>query len=92
MEHKMFNSRSVMVAVIVASASIALASNAEARSCVQAGGQGTGITKEVATFMANAAMKQQMEKLGVKPSGKAKLTCTYDLVVSNCTVKQRACK
>ncbi|MFM1813420.1 MAG: hypothetical protein RLZ98_115 [Pseudomonadota bacterium] len=84
--------KSAAVAVIALGSVFAVTGAAHAKKCVLAGGEGTGVTQDVATFMANAALKQSMQKLGVKPSGKAKVSCKTDLVITTCVAKQRGCK
>ncbi len=70
----------------------AITGSAEARKCVMAGGKGTGITNQVAGYMAKSALQQSIRKSGMKARGKIKLKCKYEFVISTCTAKQRACK
>ncbi len=59
--------------------------------CVQAGGTADMITEDLARFMANAALNNQMKAAGLKPSGPAKVVCKPGYPI-NCTATQRACK
>jgi hypothetical protein len=54
---------------------------------------GLGVTKEIATFMSNKALKDMTAKNGEKGVGKVATTCDGSLVVSTtCISKQRTCK
>lgn len=84
---------SVVAAAAIIGSAIALSSAVEAKSCVLAGGEGTGVTADIATFMANAALKQSIDKMGAKASGKAKVSCKTDMMlITTCKSQQRACK
>jgi hypothetical protein len=65
---------------------------ASAAKCVLAGGQGTGITPEIATNLSKIALGNAITNMGSKASGKIATKCETTLVVSNCTSRQRACK
>lgn len=83
---------SAVAAAVAIGSAIALSGPVEAKSCVLAGGEGTGVTTDIATFMANAALKQSIEKMGAKASGKAKVSCKTEMLITTCKSQQRACK
>ena len=85
-------SKSVAITAMLAGSLFAAAGTAQAKKCVLAGGQGNGVTKDIAIFMAKAALKNSQKKLGVKPAGKTKVSCDVQVLFSSCTAKQRACK
>jgi putative intracellular protease/amidase len=78
--------------VLWAAAIIALAPPAQAKpSCVLAGGQATMVTPDLARFMANAALNNQMAANGWKAAGVVKVSCKTELL-THCVAQQRACK
>lgn len=61
--------------------------------CVKAGGEATMLTEDLAKFMANAALSNQIKDGGFKPAGEVKMTCTTTMLVgTHCIAEQRACK
>jgi hypothetical protein len=74
---------------------VALASHSTlAASCIKAGGEGQGMLQDFATFMAEAAMKNQAKAWGgdnVKLA-KANTTCKSNGVLYTCTAHAKACK
>lgn len=60
-------------------------------SCVLAGGSANMITRDLAEFMAKAALKNSIEGMGAKPVGGVKLSCKDGLPVY-CLARQKACK
>ena len=74
-----------------AAAPAAAKAGGKAGNCVMAGGTADMITEDLARFMANAAMNNQMKAEGRKPSGPISVVCKTGYPV-NCTSKQRACK
>ncbi len=60
-------------------------------SCVLAGGSANMITRDLAEFMAKAALKNSIEGMGAKAVGGVKLSCKDGLPVY-CIAKQKACK
>lgn len=86
--------RTSLVALSLAVAAFAAAtiSNAEA-GCRRAGGVATMVTKDLAVFMANAALKNSISDHGERPAGPVQLKCTDDtLVTTTCTARRMACK
>ena len=59
--------------------------------CVVAGGSANMITRDLAEFMAKAALGNSIKGMGAKPVGEIKLTCK-DGVPVYCLAKQKACK
>lgn len=65
-----------------------------AGSCIRAGGEGNGMLQDFASFMANAAMKNQAKAWGgdnVKISA-AKTTCKQENMLYVCKAFAKACK
>lgn len=58
--------------------------------CVLAGGEATMLTEDLAKFMANAALNNQIKANNWKPSGSVKMTCKAT-VGTHCVARQRAC-
>lgn len=67
-----------------------MSTGAEAK-CVRAGGQATMITEDLAKFMAGAALKNSIAKLGAKPRGPVVMKCTTAQGLPTCVARQRAC-
>ncbi len=66
---------------------------AEAKGkCTVVGGQGTGVTPEIATLMATNALSESLASYGGKGKGKVATKCDGMVVMATCTAKQRACK
>jgi hypothetical protein len=85
--------RFVAVALI-AGLSLAPVGGAAAAQCIRAGGWGTGVMESCATFMADAAMKNQAKAWGgasVK-IGKVSRKCEWKARAFECTAFARACK
>lgn len=60
-------------------------------ACRTVVGSADMITKDLAVFMANAALKNAIEAKGLKPSGEVKLTCRDDTVTTYCKASRPAC-
>ena len=73
-------------------ASALLAPPVQAKTCVLAGGEATMVTKDLAEFMANAALKSSMNSKGLTPQGAVKLTCNAPSPLTYCLAQQKACK
>lgn len=58
--------------------------------CVLAGGEATMVTEDLAKFMANAALNNQIKANNWKASGAVKMTCKPALG-THCVARQRAC-
>lgn len=80
-------------AALAASAGLAVAQEKKAAAkCVMAGGEATMITKDLAEFMAGAALKNSISGMGAKPVGQVKMTCKDSTLNVYCLAKQQACK
>jgi hypothetical protein len=67
-------------------------SSAEA-GCRRAGGEATMITKDLAVFMAKAALKNSIADHGERPKGAIRISCKDDeLFTTTCTARRQACK
>lgn len=65
---------------------------AQAGSCVKAGGEATMLTEDLAKFMANAALNNQISANSWKPAGQVSMTCSPSTFGIHCVARQRACK
>ena len=65
---------------------------AKRKSCALLGGQGSGALPEIAKDQALWQLADAAKAYGGKVAGKAKISCGYQFVVSECTAKQRYCK
>ena len=86
--------RRFVSAALVAGLSLATIGSAAAQQCIRAGGWGTGVMESFASFMANAALKNQAKAWGgdnVK-IGKINQTCAWKTLAYECTSFARACK
>jgi hypothetical protein len=81
----------VALPLAVAVLSMATISTAEA-GCRRAGGVATMVTKDLAVFMANAALKNSIADHGERPAGPVQLKCTDDTLTTTCTARRMACK
>ena len=84
--------RKQLVASVAALIAVAVATPATAAKCVLAGGQGTGVTPEIATSLSKIALGNAIKNMSAKPRGKVATKCETALVISTCTSRQRACK
>ena len=50
------------------------------------------VTKDLAIFMANAALKNSIADHGERPSGPVALSCKDDMLTTTCTARRQACK
>lgn len=81
------------VLIAAAGLCVACAMPASAAKCVKAGGQGTGVTPEIAKTMSTIALGNAIKNMGAKGVGKVATKCeSTALVVNTCTSYQRACK
>lgn len=82
----------IKTAAAVLALSALLVIPAHAKSCVLAGGEATMVTKDMAVFMANAALNNSMKAKGLTAVGKAKVTCKDPSPLTYCLAQQKACK
>jgi hypothetical protein len=81
------------LAAITVLATISLAAApAVAKTCVLAGGEATMVTKDLAEFMAKAALGNSIKDKGLMAQGVPKLTCTGPSPLTYCLAQQKACK
>jgi hypothetical protein len=69
----------------------AMTTGAEA-GCRRAGGEATMITKDLAVFMANAALKNSIADHGERPAGAVQLSCKDDTFTTTCHARRQACR
>jgi hypothetical protein len=81
----------VGLSLAVALAGTTVLSSAEA-GCRRAGGEATMITKDLAVFMATAALKNSIADHGERPKGGIKIACKDDTFTTTCTARRQACK
>lgn len=80
-------------ALLVSTSLVSFAQEKKASAkCVMAGGEATMITKDLAEFMAGAALKNSISGMGAKPVGQVKMTCKDGTMNVYCLAKQQACK
>ena len=80
--------------VLIAGLSLANVGSAAAAQCIRAGGWGTGVMENFASFMANAAMKNQAKAWGGDSVKITKVSekCEWKTLAFECTAFARACK
>ncbi len=71
---------------------LATPAQAATKSCVLAGGEATMVTRDLAEFMAKAALGNSIKAQNLKPTGAVKLTCKDPAPLTYCLAEQRACK
>ncbi|HEX5957893.1 MAG TPA: hypothetical protein VFY92_04460 [Hyphomicrobiaceae bacterium] len=87
--------RFVPVALVAAGLCFASVGNASAATkCIRAGGWGTGVMENFASFMAKAAMKNSAKAWGGDTVKITKVTekCEWKTLAYECTAYARACK
>ena len=79
---------------LVAALGLANAGTATAAQCIRAGGWGTGVMENFASFMAQAAMKNQAKAWGGESVKISKVSekCEWKTLAFECTAHARACK
>jgi hypothetical protein len=78
---------------VTAAVIFAATAGAASAECLKVSGLGTGLTPDIAQFMANKALKDSIANRGLKSAGKSSMSCNSSMVVvTNCTAAQRACK
>ncbi len=68
----------------------AFAGHADA-ACRTVVGSADMVTRDLAKFMANAALKNAIEAKGLKPSGEVALSCKDDTFTTYCKATRKAC-
>ncbi len=69
----------------------AMTTGAEA-GCRRAGGEATMITKDLAVFMANAALKNSIADHGERPAGAVQLSCKDATFPTPCHARRQPCR
>jgi len=78
---------------LLAAAAVLMSTGAQAAKCSVSSASGLGVTKDIATYMSNKALKDMLAKNGEKGKGKVTTTCDGSMVVSTtCISKQKSCK
>lgn len=80
-------SRSLFVALVA----LVLSSLSAEAACRTVVGSADMITRDLAKFMANAALKNAIEAKGLKPAGEIALTCRDDALTTYCKASRQAC-
>ena len=70
----------------------AMAATSAEAGCRFAGGEATMITKDLAVFMANAALKNSIADHGERAKGAVSLSCKDDTFTTTCHARRQACK
>ncbi|HYD15707.1 MAG TPA: hypothetical protein VEA77_04845 [Hyphomicrobium sp.] len=83
------NARSAAFALAVGML-VALPGAANA-GCKQIAAVGTGVTQDLAKFMADAALKNIRENQGAKPSGATTYKCEPGMIATDCHARQKVC-
>ena len=68
------------------------ASQAAGKSCVRAGGEARMVTRDLAEFMAKAALNNSIKGMGAAATGAIDLKCKDPAPLTYCVAYQRACK
>ncbi len=59
--------------------------------CRTVGGSADMVTRDLAKFMAEAALKNAIEAHGLRPAGPITMKCTDGTFTTNCKAFRRAC-
>jgi hypothetical protein len=86
--------KKLVASAAIAGLTMASVGGATAAQCIRAGGWGTGVLENFASFMAQAAMKNQAKAWGgdAVKIGKVSEKCEWKTVAFECTAYARACK
>jgi hypothetical protein len=80
-------------ALLLATVALLAAGSAAARAeCRTLVGSADMVTRDLAKFMAEAALKNAIAARGLKPSGPVTLKCRDDTVTTYCKATRQACK
>lgn len=77
--------------LILATAALTLSAVGADAACRTVVGSADMITRDLAEFMANAALKNAIEAKGLKPSGEVVLSCRDDTFTTYCKASRQAC-
>jgi len=70
----------------------ATAMSSAGAGCRRAGGEATMITKDLAVFMATAALMNSIADHGERPKGAVKVSCKDDTFTTTCHARREACR
>lgn len=76
---------------ILSLAAAVLCGHAAEAGCRTVAGSADMISRDLAVFMANAALKNAIEAKSLKPSGEVALTCREDTFTTYCKATRKAC-
>jgi len=79
-------------AVAIAMLGAALATGPAHADCKAIGAVGTGVTQDIAKFMATAALKNIRESQGYGPSSTPTFKCESGIISTDCHARQKVCK
>lgn len=77
--------------LLAAAGSMVCAASAAQAGCQTVVGSADMITRDLAKFMAEAALKNAIAGKNMKPAGETILTCRDDTVTTYCKASRRAC-
>lgn len=82
-----------LAALTLAFGTIAAATTPASAACKQIGAVGTGVTTDLAKFMADAALKNIREAQGYsKASGATTYKCETGMIATDCHARQKVCQ
>ncbi|MBL8845396.1 MAG: hypothetical protein JNN24_06455 [Hyphomicrobium zavarzinii] len=80
-------------AFALAAGTLAVMSGGANAACKQIGAVGTGVTQDIAKFMADAALKNIRENQGyAKASGATTYKCETGMIATDCHARQKVCQ
>ncbi len=75
---------------VALAAALVLSGSADA-ACRKVVGSADMVTRDLAKFMANAALKNAIEAKGLRPAGEVTLNCRDDTFTTYCKASRPAC-
>lgn len=82
-----------LAALALAAGSLAAVTTPASAGCKQIGAVGTGVTQDLAKFMADAALKNIREGQGYsKASGATTYKCETGMIATDCHARQKVCQ
>lgn len=83
----------VATGLIAFAAALGMASGSANAGCVRAGGEAVMVSRDLAKFMANSALKHSIENHGWTAHGLVKVKCeTSPVGLQHCVARQKACR
>ncbi len=80
------------ISLVVAAATFAFSTQANAGKCYKYAATGTGITKELAQAGAKWMLGISIAGHNAKAKGKVSYTCKPEFILQTCTASRRGCK